>query len=74
MTEMPSVTFDTPEALYGHLRPKEKELVTAQIPFDGLDDGHERLSGPKYLWLSQGTKGTGSPDFTNGQVTRLSYK
>jgi len=31
MTEMPSVTFDTPEALYGHLRPKEKELVTAQI-------------------------------------------
>lgn len=31
MSEMPSVTFDTPEALYGHLRSKERDLVAAQI-------------------------------------------
>lgn len=67
MTEMPSVTFDTPEALYGHLRPKEKELGSSpDPPPDGLDDGYERLSGPQYLWVPQGSKSTGSPDFTNG--------
>ena len=31
MSEMPSVTFDTPEALYGHLRSKERDLAAAQI-------------------------------------------
>jgi len=31
MSEMPSVTFDTPEALYGLLLPKEKELAAAEI-------------------------------------------
>lgn len=31
MSDMPSVTFDTPEALYEHLRPKERELVAAEL-------------------------------------------
>jgi hypothetical protein len=31
MSDMPSVTFDTPEALYEHLRPKESDLIVAQI-------------------------------------------
>jgi len=31
VSEMPSVTFDTPEALYGHLRSKERDLAAAQI-------------------------------------------
>jgi hypothetical protein len=31
MSEMPSVTVDTPESLYGLLKPKEKELDEAHI-------------------------------------------